>query len=69
MNAFCPKKGLPISGLYDMAIVYLSSDEEEGSSECIHVVDTAERNSLRRKFHVGNTLDERQIHSIVLISD
>jgi hypothetical protein len=53
-----PQEGLPISGPYDMAIVYVSSDEEEGSSEWIHVVDTAERNALRRKFQVGSTLQE-----------
>ncbi|KAI2489974.1 hypothetical protein MHU86_24600 [Fragilaria crotonensis] len=41
-----------------MAIVYVSSDEEEGSSEWIHVLDTAERNALRRKFQVGSTLQE-----------
>ena len=51
-----PLEGLPISGTYDMAIVYVSSDEQEGSSEWIHVMDTAERNGLKQKFQVGSSL-------------
>lgn len=53
-----PLEGLPISGAYDVAIVYVRSDEEEGSSEWIHVIDTAEREALRQKFQVGTTLQE-----------
>lgn len=48
-----PQEGLPISGKYDLAIIYISSDDVEGSSQWIHVLDYAEKIALKRKFKVG----------------
>jgi hypothetical protein len=47
-----PQEGLPISGKYDLAIVYISSDGVEGSSQWIHVLDPTEKIALKRRFKV-----------------
>lgn len=52
-----PQEGLLPYGTsdrkYPLAIVYISSDNVEGSSQWIHVNDENERASLKRKFRVG----------------
>lgn len=46
---------------YPLAIVYISSDDVEGSSQWIHVNSKNERNALKRKFRVGTAKESQEL--------
>mmetsp|Transcript_8837 Transcript_8837/g.14696 ORF Transcript_8837/g.14696 Transcript_8837/m.14696 type:complete len:248 (-) Transcript_8837:47-790(-) len=46
---------------YPLAIVYISSDDVEGSSQWIHVNDKKERKYLKQKFRVGTAQEAKEL--------